>query len=193
MGGTIWVYTKGQIGGYPPPYWQSDIANNPTQGSTFYFTFIAQEVVASDSVSHLSQVRINFAENNDISSLKILLAEDNRVNQKVALLTLKKLRYEADVANNGLEVLTRLEEQTYDIIFMDMQMPEMDGVTTTRMIRQSLSLAQPYIIALTANALDADRSLCLEVGMNDFLTKPIVIAELNRVLANYIKTTSNWQ
>lgn len=187
MGGRIWVQTKGQIGGYPPPHWQPDTADNPTKGSTFYFTLIAQEVALSNSVSNIANIPTDIAAKNNISNLKILLAEDNKVNQKVILLTLKKLNYQADLANNGLEVLERLEQQPYDIILMDMQMPEMDGVTTTRIIRQSSSLIQPYIIALTANALDADRRLCLEVGMNDFLTKPVAIAEINRVLSNYVE------
>jgi CheY-like chemotaxis protein len=77
-----------------------------------------------------------------------------------------------------------LENQFYDIILMDMQMPEMDGVTATKIIRQS-SQNQPYIIALTANALEADHQLCLDAGMNKFMTKPIVIEEISRVLSEY--------
>jgi CheY-like chemotaxis protein len=103
-----------------------------------------------------------------------------------ALFTLKKIGYMADIANNGLEVLAMLENKSYDVIFMDMQMPEMDGVTTTKIIRQSTQ-NQPYIIALTANALEIDRQICLDIGMNDFITKPIVIAEITRVLSNYLQ------
>lgn len=191
MGGTIWVHTKGKIGGYPPPYWKPEIKHNFEHGSTFYFTFIAPEVMLSDRTSYLTQIHHNIALEGEMSSLKILLAEDNRVNQKVALLTLKQLNCRADIANNGREVLQCLEQQNYDIILMDMQMPEMDGVTTTRIIRQSEALVQPYIIALTANALAEDRELCLEVGMDDFLTKPLAIAEINRVLTEYVQFKKN--
>ena len=85
---------------------------------------------------------------------------------------LKKLGYTVDIANNGLEVLAMLEKQFYDIILMDMQMPEMDGITATKIIRQT-NQPQPWIIALTANALEEDRQICLDAGMNDFVAKPI--------------------
>ncbi len=116
-------------------------------------------------------------------NLTILLAEDNKVNQKVAQLTLKKLGYKADIANNGLEVLQKLEAKNYDVILMDLQMPQMDGLSATKIIRESIS-PQPYIIALTANALEEDRQECMSVGMNDFLSKPLVIQDLEKVLNN---------
>ncbi|HEY9705225.1 MAG TPA: response regulator, partial [Allocoleopsis sp.] len=119
------------------------------------------------------------------SAIKILLAEDNKVNQKVAIFTLKKLGYQADIANNGLEALEMLEKQFYDVILMDMQMPEMDGVTATKIIRQS-NKPQPYIIAVTANVLDEDRQLCLNAGMNDFMSKPIAIARLQEILSEIV-------
>lgn len=179
MGGTIWVESKGKIGGNPPPNWT--LKSHQEQGSTFYFTLkvtpVAKDILAPQKALPPTSVVDTVEKRN----LKILLAEDNKVNQKVALLTLKKLGYTADVANNGLEVLDLLEIQPYDVIFMDMQMPEMDGVTATQIIRQS-SLPQPYIIALTANALDHDREICLLAGMNDFITKPIKVQEIDRVL-----------
>lgn len=117
--------------------------------------------------------------------LKILLAEDNVVNQKVALNILQRLGYRADVAANGLEVLTALRRQTYDVILMDLQMPEMDGLTATRQICQEWRLSsRPWIIAMTANAMQGDREKCLEAGMNDYTTKPIRVEELTKALMN---------
>lgn len=114
--------------------------------------------------------------------LAILLAEDNPVNQKVALSMLKRLDYRADVANNGLCVLSSLERKAYDVILMDIQMPDMDGLDATRSIREQKIKKQPYIIAMTAYALDGDREEFLKAGMNDYLSKPIRIEELKLAL-----------
>jgi CheY-like chemotaxis protein len=116
--------------------------------------------------------------------LRILLAEDNVVNQKVALLILRKLGYEADVAADGLEVLDALHRQPYDLILMDIQMPEMDGIETTRQIRRSKILAQqPRIVAMTANAMQGDRAQYLAAGMDDYVSKPMRIQDLLAVLS----------
>ena len=187
MGGTIWVESLGNIAGNPPNDWINE--NDHHQGSIFNFTLIAKSVSSVDLIPKDSPESSSPQDIHSQLQLKILLAEDNKVNQKVALFTLKKLGYIADIANNGLEVLTMLENQFYDIILMDIQMPEMDGVTATKRIRQSIQ-NQPYIIALTANALEADRQICLDAGMNDFITKPIVIAELTRVLSQYLQIHS---
>lgn len=115
--------------------------------------------------------------------LRILLAEDNLVNQKVATKILEKLGYTADVAANGLEVLDALKRQAYDVILMDMQMPEMDGLEATRQIRLLSSLPfQPRIIAMTANAMKGDREICLDAGMDDYTTKPVVAKTLHEAL-----------
>ena len=100
------------------------------------------------------------------------------VNQKVTLRMLKKIGYRADVAANGLEVLRALERQSYDIILMDVQMPEMDGLEACRAIRQLPLERQPKIIAITAYALEGDREKCLEAGMDDYISKPVQIGEL---------------
>ena len=102
-----------------------------------------------------------------------MLAEDNPVNQKLALRTLEKLGYQSDLAQNGREVLECLGKKSYDLILMDIQMPEMDGLETSRRIRNTIPReSQPYILALTANAMQGDREMCLEAGMDDYMTKP---------------------
>jgi CheY-like chemotaxis protein len=114
--------------------------------------------------------------------LRILLAEDNVVNQKVALLILNKLGYEADVAANGIEVLDALQRQPYDLILMDVQMPEMDGLEATRQIRASLLSRQPRIIAMTAYAMQGDRAQCIAAGMDDYISKPMRAQDLSALL-----------
>ncbi len=115
--------------------------------------------------------------------LRILLAEDNVVNQKVAIHLLKRLGYRADVVSNGGEALEALCHVPYDVVLMDMQMPEMDGIEATRRIIQKWQPAErPRIIALTANAMQGDRELCLEAGMDDYLSKPIRLENLVEAL-----------
>ncbi|RMH70311.1 MAG: response regulator, partial [Bacteroidetes bacterium] len=118
--------------------------------------------------------------------LRILLAEDNVVNQKVALRMLERLGHQADVAANGHEVLDALHRQPYDLVLMDVQMPDMDGLEATRRIRTTLPPdRQPIIIALTANAMQGDRERCVEAGMDDYLSKPIRPAQLTEMLHHY--------
>jgi PAS domain S-box-containing protein len=111
---------------------------------------------------------------------RILLAEDNAVNQKVALLMLNKNGFRADVAANGLEVLEAVRRQSYDVVLMDVQMPEMDGIEATRRLKQVRPdpAQRPWIIAVTANAMEGDREICIEAGMDDYISKPIKIPEL---------------
>ena len=116
--------------------------------------------------------------------LHILLAEDNAVNQKLALRLLQQMGYRADVAGNGIEVLESLERQAYDVILMDVQMPEMDGLEASRRINANYArAARPRIIAMTANAMQGDREMCLAAGMDDYLTKPIRVEELVAALS----------
>ena len=185
MSGTIWVESQGNIGGNPPPDFFLDPEEPQTQGSTFYFTL--QLKLASESEINLltnpplPQIKKIY----DQSQLKILIADDDEINQEFGLLLLKTFGYDADIANNGLEVLELLKKQSYNIILMDMQMPEMDGLTATKMIRES-SQTQPWIIAVTANVLERDRQKCLEVGMNDYLSKPIMIEDFNHAISKYL-------
>lgn len=118
--------------------------------------------------------------------LKILVAEDNPINQRLMLLMLKKLGYYADVVTTGAEVLSVLEFRAYDLVLMDIQMPEMDGIEATRIIRRFWPHG-PKIIIITAFALEVYRELCFNAGADDFLTKPVKMAELNAAIERNTK------
>jgi len=119
--------------------------------------------------------------------LRILLAEDNVVNQKLALRLLSQMGYRADLASNGIEAVESIERQTYDVVLMDVQMPEMDGLEASRRINARWNHDRPRIVAMTANAMQGDREMCLEAGMDDYVTKPIrvdaLVDALSRVMA----------
>jgi signal transduction histidine kinase/HPt (histidine-containing phosphotransfer) domain-containing protein len=118
--------------------------------------------------------------------LRVLLADDNPINQKVGLSVLHKLGYRADLANNGVEVLKALEQKAYDILFLDVQMPEMDGLEAARQIQRRWSAEQrPRIIAMTGNALIGDREKCLQAGMDDYISKPVRVGELQSALERW--------
>ncbi|MGB5098970.1 MAG: PAS domain S-box protein [Methanothrix sp.] len=164
MGGEIWVVSQQGL------------------GSTFHFTILAEEAEKIAIPSDSCAVRAKTAARRDTAKpLRILLAEDNAINQMVAIQMLKKLGYSADVAGNGLEVLQAIERQPYDVVLMDVQMPEMDGLVAAQEIRK-LWPKGPRIIAITAYALKGDRERCLAAGMDDYISKPIVIEELRKVL-----------
>ena len=115
--------------------------------------------------------------------LRILLAEDNVVNQKLAMRLLQQMGYRADLASNGIEAIECVQRQTYDIVLMDVQMPEMDGLEAAKEITKRWSAAErPRIVAMTANAMQGDREMCLAAGMDDYLTKPIRIERLVEAL-----------
>lgn len=113
--------------------------------------------------------------------LQILVAEDNLINQKLIEKVLSKLGYIADIVPNGLEVLEKLAQKAYDVILMDIQMPEMDGLEATGRIRKQDG-KQPYIVAMTANAMADDREICLRAGMDEYLPKPMKMEELVNIL-----------
>ncbi|SFN14028.1 response regulator [Variovorax sp. OV329] len=117
--------------------------------------------------------------------LRILLAEDNAVNQKLAMRLLQQMGYQADLATNGLEAVESVQRQPYDVVLMDVQMPELDGLDATRRICDLLTPSQrPRIVAMTANAMQGDREMCIAAGMDDYLTKPIQVLRLVEALNN---------
>lgn len=156
------------------------VSSQKDVGSVFRFTVSIQvselDIFSRQCVCIVGEKSVfdlNLANN---LPLKILIAEDNIVNQKVAIKILNKLGYKADIAINGVEVLELLQKQKYDVILMDVQMPEIDGIEATKQIIQSTDLyPRPYIIAMTANAMDSDRKICLDAGMDDYISKPVSV------------------
>lgn len=189
MGGDIWVETNGRIGGNPPDDWTFNSESIHMRGSKFYFTLMMEAVPTRSSQTDINQViqptLSPLAQPNlPLANFQVLIAEDNLVNQRILALFLESLGYSPKLANNGLEVLEALDQKNYDVIFMDIQMPKVDGITATRKIRQDFK-QQPWIVALTANALPEDRQLCIDAGMNDFITKPIQIEDIVNIFVRY--------
>jgi signal transduction histidine kinase/ActR/RegA family two-component response regulator len=148
------------------------------QGSTFTFRIPVSAAPAPAAAASSDGALPKLS-----ASLRILLVEDNTVNQMLAMGMLQKLGCAADLARDGEEAVDKARRIDYDLILMDMQMPRMDGLTATRVIRDLPLRSQPQIVALTANAMESDRQLCLSAGMNDFLAKPFKIGELQAKIA----------
>jgi signal transduction histidine kinase/DNA-binding response OmpR family regulator len=172
----------------------SEVLTKPIKASNLYNALIA--IFAGEVEAILRQKTIELpifdVEMGKRHPLRILVAEDNIINQNLAILMLERMGYRADVAANGLEAVNALRRQPYDAVLMDIQMPELDGLEATRHIRQEISPEdQPRIIAMTANAMSGDREICLESGMDDYISKPIHIEELvsclNRCLPRGIR------
>jgi CheY-like chemotaxis protein len=134
--------------------------------------------VPQPSSSLKNMLSVDFAQS---YPLHILVAEDNVINQKLILMVLSKLGYKADLAENGKRAVDMLSEGNYNLVFMDMQMPEMDGIEATQIIRNQAGY-QPKIIAMTANAMKEDKEECLKAGMDDFLSKPVMLNDLKNML-----------
>ncbi len=123
----------------------------------------------------------------DKESLKILLVEDNPVNQKVALRLIEKIGYRTDLASNGIEAIEAVQSNEYDVVFMDLLMPEMDGLEASKQIKElTTNKSRPKIIAMTANSMLGDRELCMDAGMDDYISKPIRIDELETALDKWL-------
>ncbi|MGB8699663.1 MAG: response regulator [Thermosynechococcaceae cyanobacterium] len=209
MGGKLWFVSMDHANGDLPHNWQPGFCQlNETQaktahpdsgpGSTFYFTLVAKvAAIAPLAVASLPatvEVRPLPTASLSPTTLKVLLVEDNPVNQTVAQAMLKQLGYTCGVANNGVEALQALRCETYDLVLMDIEMPEMDGITATEQICREWPLAaRPYIIALTAYAMTGDRERCLQAGMQDYLSKPLRIQDLQRVLQQWTQPTPTLQ
>lgn len=163
------------------------VLTKPIKQSQLYDTCIhilcGKQISSLPSTSSMSKFESQLSEQ---LPLRILLVEDMPLNQKVALHMLQRLGYYADVASNGLEALASLRRTDYDIVFMDVQMPEMDGLQATRHIcKEWLPPNRPWIVAITANAMQGDREECLNAGMNDYISKPIRLQALMEIFNNY--------
>ena len=155
------------------------------QGSRFIFTLALVEASASQTDNERIDLDVMA---DDCAGIKVLLAEDNEVNRMVAKGMFKKLGVVLEIANDGQEALTKCSEKTFDLIFMDVQMPNMDGLTATRLIlNESLKNQKTPIIAMTANAMNEDKAQCLEAGMKDFLPKPFNRKGLQFILLKWSK------
>jgi len=122
----------------------------------------------------------------EVKPLRILIAEDNVINQKLILRILKSIGYGGEVVNSGKEVVEKVRSSRYDVVFMDVQMPEMDGFEATKKIHETVPKEQwPIIIAMTAHALQGDRERCLEAGMDDYMSKPILIEDVRKCLERW--------
>lgn len=155
------------------------------KGSTFTVEIELEqtEKQSGQEINFESEYLIDFAAN---FPARILIAEDNLVNQKVICSQMKKLGYEVVLANNGQEAIDEANKQSFDIILMDMRMPIMDGIEATKAIIEKLGGSAPKIIAVTANAFQDDKKACLEAGMIDFMTKPIKIDSLQKMLQKHL-------
>ncbi|GBO51728.1 sensory box histidine kinase/response regulator [Pseudanabaena sp. lw0831] len=189
MGGTIWVESLGNTGGLPPLDWQSD-GLVIDQGSIFHFAIVVSISASKTEMIKQSQDS-SFVTQNLIDPqlatnfpLRVLLVEDNPVNQMVARLLLKRLGYQIDIAENGFDAIQASQEQTYDLILMDVQMPKMDGLTATKLIRSRPLNSQMKIVAMTADAMPEDRQACFDAGMDDYISKPVTMAEIIRLVSN---------
>jgi PAS domain S-box-containing protein len=151
------------------------------RGSTFTLEIPLEATVGTLNPAHDNQRKFNESFGVDYP-LRILVVEDNMMNQRIAKMMLKKLGYECELANNGAVALDLIGERKYDFIFMDMQMPIMDGVTATRKIVQNYGIERPIIVAMTANVLQEDREKCFSAGMDEFITKPISVEKLGNII-----------
>jgi signal transduction histidine kinase len=160
------------------------------EGSTFWFT-VCLEITDAETYQKTAEPEQGGAASGKGSqrSLTILLAEDNKINQRVAMVNLNNLGHQVDIANNGKEALEMFTQKAYDLVFMDIQMPEMDGMEATKKIRelevqQKVSKKIP-IIAMTANTMEGDREKYLQIGMDDYVSKPFKQGELVKIFDKY--------
>jgi signal transduction histidine kinase/ActR/RegA family two-component response regulator len=167
---------------------QIGVYSQPGQGSCFWFEVplpVIQENAPEETTAQPSGSALN---SHELDGVRVLLVEDNPVNQKVAIRMLQKLGCVVELAENGQQALEKLERASYDIVLMDMQMPIMDGLTATRLLRQREQQTGHHqvVIALTANAMQTDRELCLDAGMDDYLSKPLTLDALQVMLLRWV-------
>ncbi len=154
------------------------VESKEAEGSVFNFSLPLQ-IASSDGID---ETLVTSDEIYQYRPLNILLAEDNKMNQLIAGKTFKKIGYDIDIADNGKIALDMLNKKAYDLIFMDIQMPEMDGLDAARHIIEKYKDNAPPIIAMTANVLSEDEQECKLAGMKDFVSKPFTIERLEKVV-----------
>lgn len=181
LGGRLWVQSSNSIAGDPPPGWS---ANMPEQGCVFWVQLPFESGVSPESSTQLQLPDPALRE-----GLRVLVAEDHPMNQRVILALLERLGQHPEVVETGQAAVDACRLQRYDLVLMDLQMPELDGLQATEKIREMTLARQPYIIALTANAFEDDRQRCLAAGMDDYLSKPIRRQELNQALYKFLDKT----
>jgi len=170
----------------------SAFVSKPIKQSQLYNIIL--NVTLKDSLEDIEEVKKKVLDRNmsDKIPMRILVAEDNIINQKLILKILAQLGYKADVVGNGLEVIETLKRQRYDMIFMDIQMPEMDGLEATKNINQNWhNEDRPTIVAMTANVMHGDKEKCINAGMDDYISKPVLIEEVQKIIikwAEFAKT-----
>jgi len=166
MGGDIWVQ------------------NNKTKGTTFSFTIKADHIKENNVLKKESAI---VSIENNKRAIKILLAEDNVFNQKVAEKMLDRLGYSVDIVTNGFEAVEKASEKEYDLILMDMEMPDLDGIEASKIILSNNEISnKPVIISMTANVSQEDKEKCLQVGMVDFISKPVTLKVLSSTIEKYL-------
>jgi two-component system, sensor histidine kinase and response regulator len=159
------------------------VESTPDQGSTFWFTArlqLAHDKMSGEAIDIKTQAETKYPEFK--SGITILLVEDNPINLEVAKEILENVGFSVDTAENGRVAVEMVAKNAYQLVLMDMQMPEMDGIEATKVIRQLAGKQALPIIAMTANAFEEDRLACINAGMNDFVTKPVVPANLYSVI-----------
>jgi CheY-like chemotaxis protein len=163
----------------------SAFITKPARQSQLYYTVSRLLNAQARQAKEFNQANGIGVQDNFRKDLRILVAEDNIINQKVARGILNNIGFQAEVVTNGLEVMQMFAQQEFDLIFMDMQMPEMDGIDATVALRKLPLKKQPIVIAMTANAMSEAKEICIQAGMDDYIAKPVKINDIRAILAKW--------
>ncbi|MBD1397140.1 PAS domain S-box protein [Pontibacter sp. JH31] len=168
------------------------VESTPGQGSTFWFTIKVKEANSDEVEAQIQRLQLQNAEVESLDFAPyVLLVDDNQINQKVAFKLLERLGCNTDVASNGYEAIDRALNNGYHMIFMDIQMPEMDGITATSIIKEKLGSACPPVVAMTAYSMREDAEKFMSQGMDDYISKPVKSSDLHKVIMKWHE--QNWK